>query len=232
MTTKPTAKSELTIAPPGDKSPLKNNVFDLARVSNGTLQLLFPYIDEGSIVPTVNLMWGRPGGRYGTFVHSNTEDEVYIAFGAHGPSARSGTGLVRVGNKTHPVGGTMEDENDPESVVLSTVTVRQPEGRGQNESVFFLCEKCKKEVSRHDFEAVPPKPGQDIGRYPVIGSIAESEVAAAKFNASEENRTCPECGHVNERFPVERWGWSTFVGQSDAVRRARTAMDEVINREK
>lgn len=229
MTAKQTAKGALTIAPPSGKNPMKTNVFEMARYSNGTLQLLFPYIDEGSIVPTLNLLWGKPDGGYGTFIHYNTEDEVFIAFGAKGPRARHVTGLVRVGNKTHPVGGSLEDENDPDSVVLSTVTVRQPEGRGQSEAVWFLCEECKKEVLRHEFTDVPPKPGQDIGRYPVIASISGSEVAAAKFNGSEESRTCPECGHVNARFPVERWGWSAFVGQSEAVRKARDAMDDAIS---
>ncbi len=232
MTTKPATNSELKIAPPGDKSPMKTNVFDLARSSNGMLQLMFPYIDAGSIVPTVNLHWGRPDGAYGTFVHYNTEDEVFIAFGAQGTKMRAITGIVRVGNKTHPVGRILEDENDPEAVVLSTVTVRQPEGRGQSEAVWFLCEKCKTEMAHHDFTAVPPKPGEDVGPYPVIASIGESEVAVAKFNASEESRTCPACGHVNPRFPVERWGWTAFVGQSAAVRLARAAMDEIISGEK
>ena len=211
---------------------MKTNVFNLARSSNGTLQLMFPYIDAGSIVPTVNLLWGRPDGAYGTFMHYNTEDEVFIAFGAQGTKMRAVTGIVRVGNKTHPVGGNMEDENNPESVVLSTVTVRQPEGREQSEAVWFLCEKCKKEVLRHEFTAVPPKPGEDIGPYPVIATTSESEIAAAKFNASEESRTCSACGHVNPRFPVERWGWTALVSQSAAVRLARAAMDKVISGEK
>lgn len=79
-------------SPRDDKPPLKNNVYEFARSLGCTLVPMFPYTDAGSIVPTVAILWGRPDGRYGSFIHQNTEDEVVILFGTNGTAARSVTG--------------------------------------------------------------------------------------------------------------------------------------------
>ncbi|MGH3213065.1 MAG: hypothetical protein ACRDN1_26780, partial [Trebonia sp.] len=43
---------------------------------------------------------------------------------------------------------------------------------------------------------------------------------------SEEGRTCAECGHVNDVFPAERWGWGRQVSQTQAVSAAYRTLKE------
>ena len=88
--------AEPKIAPP-DREPMKVNVFEFMRATGGKLLPLFPYLDAGSIVPAAALAWGRPGGRYGEFIHTNSQDEVVIVFASDGTPGRSGTGMARAG---------------------------------------------------------------------------------------------------------------------------------------
>jgi len=211
--------------PAPNRPPLKANIFAVARSSGGTLFPMFPYVEEGSIVPTTALVWGRPNGTYGQFIHENTEDEVAIIFGAAGAVERSGTGIVRVGNKTHPVGGFLKNEDDPDDFVLISITVRQSEGRTQREAVWFPCQACKKEIDRIDFDAKPPeldRQGKTDNLLP-LETIIQSGAVAERFNKDEQSRTCRHCGHVNAPFPTERWGWATYTNQTKAATEARRA---------
>ena len=82
-------KTDRTIPPPsGDKEPLKTNVYQFIQNSVTALAPLFPYYDEGSIVPCVATFRGGPGKNYGRFQHFNTVDEVVILFGAQGGRGR------------------------------------------------------------------------------------------------------------------------------------------------
>ena len=81
--------------PPADKEPLKTNVYRFINTSVTALAPLFPYFDEGSIVPCCAAFRGAPGMRFGRFQHFNTVDEVVIVFGASG--AQGVPGLVFIG---------------------------------------------------------------------------------------------------------------------------------------
>ena len=40
--------------------------------------------------------------------------------------------------------------------------------------------------------------------------------------------TCPKCGHVNERFPLELWGVDRYASQSEKVRRGRKLFEDLM----
>lgn len=224
-------KGELTIpAPASGKQPVKASAYGFAQTVNGTLIPMFPYTEQGSIVPAVTLNWGRPDGDYGFFMHDNTVEEVAIVFGGSGATGRGNTGIVRLLDHVHGVGRILKDPDDPEAFTLVTITQRQSEDGPQHESVWFICENCKDEIGRNDFDSNVPKKGRQTerGKYPAFETVMRSAEVAEDFNQSEETRTCPKCGHLNAPFPVERWGWSRYVSQTLAVQRAREALDAVI----
>ena len=121
--------------PTDDKQPLKCNVYDFARNLTSTLTPLFPYVDEGAIVPTIALFYGGQKGDYGYFLHDNTVDEVAIIFGAGGTTGRGVTGLVRTSARSHGVGNLLSDPTSPDSFSLVTITQRQATGEVQRESI-------------------------------------------------------------------------------------------------
>ncbi len=207
-----------------DREPLKVNVFEFMRATGGKLLPLFPFLDAGSMVPAAALAWGREGGRYGSFIHTNSQDEVVIVFASDGTPGRSGTGMARAGNKTHPVGPFFDDPDNPERFGLFTITQRQPETGAAKESVWLLCEGCKKEMVRVTFEVTPPPRGRqeaELGPHAPFETIPRSADAFRSFNA---NLTCPNCGHVNPPFPEERWRIVDYAEQTAVVRRAREVL--------
>jgi len=220
----------LDIPPPrDDRPPLKANVYEAARNMTSTLAPLFPYLHAGAVVPTVALFWGRPEGDYGLFHHFNTVDEVVIIFGADGAVGRARTGLVRVNAKTHGVGNFLPDPDDPDVFAVISITQRQSEDEPQSEAVWFQCEKCQAEIGRHEFDwqpVVTRDQEKALGAHAPIETLVESARAAGLYNASEASRTCPECGHVNPPFPLERWGWARYAAQTEAVRRGREGLLE------
>lgn len=215
--------------PSDDKQPLKCNVYDFGRNLVSTLTPLFPYVDEGAIVPTIALFYGGADGDYGFFLHNNTVDEVAIIFGAGGTTGRGVSGLVRVSARSHGVGNLLTDPTSPDSFSLVTVTQRQATGEVQRESVAFACEKCSADVYRLDFSTMPPKRGHQEGEMGPVGhleTILGSAQAASTYNASEAARTCAKCGHVNKPFPLQRWGWQRYVDQTRIVRKARAMLEQ------
>jgi hypothetical protein len=207
-----------------DREPLKVNVFEFMRSTGGKLLPLFPYLDAGSMVPAAALAWGREGGRYGSFIHTNSQDEVVIVFASDGTPGRSGTGMARAGNKTHPVGPFFDDPDNTERFGLFTITQRQPETGAAKESVWLLCEECKKEMARITFEVTPARRGMqddELGPNAPFETIPRSAEVFQSFNA---NLTCPNCGHVNPPFPEERWRIVDYTEQTAVVRRAREVL--------
>jgi hypothetical protein len=75
---------------------------------------------------------------------------------------------------------------------------------------------------RHRFEFDPAT--AENGELDALPSIVEAAVAAEQFNSSEEARTCAKCGHVNDRFPVEDWGWQNYRAQSPAAEAGRQGL--------
>lgn len=218
------ASQSLTIGPPdSNKRPLKENIYDFARTQNAALIPMFPYLEEGAIVPAATLMWGRANGDYGFFMHDNTVDEVVIIFGGDVTNGRGNTGLVRVSTGAHGVGRVLKNPDDPDAYVLISITQRQADdGREQKEGFWFLCEECKAELCRIDFGAYDQEPVESPRDAPFV-TMYYGGKAYEEFN-TENGGKCPECGHVNAHFPGDRWGWDAYLGQTRVVQKAREAL--------
>jgi len=199
--------------PDPEREPMKANVYRLVQASPTALVPLFPYLDEGAIVPCAATFSGGPGKRYGRFQHFNTVDEVAVMFGASGQLSR-GSGLVRVGPKLHMVQAPMENSEDPANAGVTVITQRQAIGKEQREEYRFVCEKCDRRLFIHALDATPPKRGtQAPGIAPFI-TLAGSYEAARLYNADEAGRLCKHCGHQNPPFPLENWAWDFHISQS------------------
>lgn len=204
------------IAPPdAGRPPLKVNVFSATRSTNTSLMPMFPtYLDRGCIVPTLSAFRGGEGRKFGAFEHFNTVDEVNICFGSNG--TRRKAGQVAVGPRRHAVGGVLADPSDPDSYYISTVTQRQLEEGAQTEIVAFRCAKCQAELVAHEFEE---KFEATAGSMPAahgkpLGTTIDSSRAV---DLQEEKLVCAACGHRNEPFPVEMWGWRRYVDKTDTA---------------
>ena len=202
--------------PPADKEPLKTNVYRFIQTSVTALAPLFPYFDEGSIVPCSATFRGAPGRRFGRFQHFNTVDEVVIMFGNQ--RSRGRPGMVAIGPKLHLVGGILENEEDPNALAIAVITQRQSIGSAQREEIRFICDQCSRRLFFHKVDATPPKRGtqkQTLGPHASFLTIIETSDAARRFNADEQARKCPHCGYMNPLFPTESWGWDAYAGQSE-----------------
>ena len=138
-----------------DKQPLKCNVYEFARNLVSTLTPMFPYVDEGAMVPTIAMFYGEPEGDYGYFEHVNTVDEVAIIFGAGETTGRGRAGLVRASARSHGVGNLLTDPDSPDSYSVVTVTQRQSTGGGLEDRQTFLHSLDPKETKR--FDRVKPR---------------------------------------------------------------------------
>ena len=227
----PTRRKGPEMRPPApDKQPLRTNIYEFGRNLVSTLTPMFPYVDEGSIVPTCAFFYGGPEGDYGYFEHDNTVDEVAIIFGAGGTTGRGVGGLVRVSARSHGVGNLLTDPTSPESYSLVTVTQRQSTSGAQQESVAFTCAKCSNELFRLHYDATPPRRGRQreaMGAIGELGTIIGSAEAAERFNAEAANRSCAKCGHVNPPFPLHRWGWDRYAAQTRIAREASRNLESL-----
>jgi hypothetical protein len=208
--------------PDPNREPLKANVYRLVQCSPTALVPLFPYVDEGSIVPCAATFSGGPGRRYGRFQHFNTVDEIAVMFGASGQLSR-GAGLVRVGPKLHMVQAPMENQEDPANSGVVVITQRQSIGKEQREEYRFVCDKCDRRLFVMEANATPPKRGEQPRNAPFL-TIIETSEAARRFNEDETARKCKHCGHQNPPFPSESWGWDVYARQSEVARRAEASL--------
>jgi hypothetical protein len=213
--------------PDGSREPLRTNIFDSMMVANTQLAPLFPYFGEGAIVPAGAIMRGGENVSYGQFFHSNTVDEVVIVFGAEG--SLTDTGFVFVGANTHGVNSFLKNEHDPNSFNLVTITQRQRVSQEQKEAVTLRCVKCKEIVAQFTYDATPPPANHRVdpeGERMFI-TLVYSAQAAEQYNQSEASRTCKNCGTLNPRFPLERWGWTAYAIQSRTAADARRALERM-----
>jgi hypothetical protein len=220
------------IPPPDpDREPLKANVYE--RMSKAAAQLtpLFPYDSAGTIVPAGAVLTGGPDMEYGHFFHWNTVNEVAVTYGAN--KAMLASGQIFVTQQLHGVNSFLRDEKDPEAFAVMVITQHQSAAGDQSEKLIGRCVKCKAELVRVEYDATPHGlPGYDAKRYggddDVVRQFATlrgSDDFVAARN-SDEGRTCAECGHVNDRFPAERWGWGRTVHQTEKVNAAYHALRE------
>ena len=230
MATKKSSKrithKKRTIPPPsGDKEPLKANVYQFVQFTKTALAPMFPYFDEGSIVPCTATFRGGPKVDYSRFQHFNTVDEILLTFGAEG-SMRGG-GLLRVGPRLHMVQSPLADTRKTENLALSVITQRQSVDQPQKEEIRFVCKKCDRRLFVKAYDATPPKRGKQekvLGPHPVFATIPESYRAAKEFNADPDARVCKHCGRKNKLFPIEAWGWEHYVEQAEVSTQAYDAM--------
>jgi hypothetical protein len=126
------------------------------------------------------------------------------------------------------VGPFFDDPDNTERFGLFTITQRQPEQGAAKESVWLLCEECKKEITRINFEVTPAPRGQQeakLGPYAPFETIPKTAEAFLAFN---QNLKCPHCGHQNEAFPEDRWRLVDYAEQTATVRRAREVLDQTV----
>lgn len=211
--------------PDPDREPLKVNVFAFAQTCPTPLAPMFPYLDEGAIVPCVSSFRGAPGKRYGRFQHFNTVDEVAVVWGASG-AQRRGVGLIHVGPKLHMV-QPMETADSTDDTGLIVITQRQAVGKEQREEVRFICEKCDRRLFLYELDATPVERGtkRPPGTYAFKTILATCE-AVRQFNADEAVRTCKHCGHVNAPFPIDAWALEIYENQSAIARMGRHSLDD------
>jgi hypothetical protein len=218
---KPSAsRSRHRIPPPSPhKIPLKQNAFEFMRGANSTLIPLFPYLDEGSILPAGTVYYGPGDTHFGQFEHYNDVDEVFIVLAARGARFRSGT--VRVGPRQHFVGSPFMGSDEKDAMALIVITQRQSVGRPQKERVVFRCGECRHVLCDHEFDATPPPRGRQrevLGPHAPFRTLTEGVAAYERYN---ENTTCPKCGARNPPFPISLWGNDRYTAQTRLVRWAR-----------
>lgn len=208
----------LRIPPPrADRPPLRTNVFNAMQKANTALTPLFPYVHAGALVPAGALLTGGPGKDYGQFYHHNSVDEVIVAFVTRGATLE--TGQVYNGGRVHGVNSFLKDQTKAGSFALFVITQRQLEQGPQPEAVTILCSSCRKEIFRGAYDAATP-PGATELDHPFATVVMGPEILR-RYNEDAKERTCPDCGHVNDVFPVHAWGWDRYAAQSAIMADAR-----------
>lgn len=210
--------------PPADKRPIKENIYRVAQGANCQLFPVFPYSGPGDIVVTCSARRSRGGEDLGSFIHENSVDEVLIGFGGVG---RVRTGMVRVGARVHGVGGVTGSDDD--SYTVNTITQRQSEAEGQREAIAFNCSVCAHQLLRHEFDG-SPETHVGEGALTALPTIVGSAAAVEIFNGDIAVRTCDNCGHRNDPFPIESWGWDQYVRRFGIAVDARLRLIEDGNR--
>jgi hypothetical protein len=210
-------------AAPRRKPPLKVNVFERLQHHVSQLAPLFPYLDDGAMVPATALFMGHAGFRPGRFSHSNTLEEVALVLAAAGGYVRGAS--LHVTNRTHAVTAPLVNPADPEAFVVTVITQRNNAEPSQPEAIIFICPQCNKLMARYDYDA--KLDGRDLGPVPEFSTVYRSLRAAEAFNADAGARTCKHCGHVEPPFPLEEWGWERYARHTEVVNRARWQLESV-----
>jgi hypothetical protein len=212
-------------APDGKREPLKVNIFERMAKAAANLIPIFPYDEAGTIVPCGTVMFGGEGRDHGHFFHANTVSEVLVTFGCR--DAMMGSGAIMATQKVHGVNSFLRDQNDPNAFIVGTITQRQSVEAGQSEALTANCKNCKKEIVRLEYGAGPQgapdfdptRFGNADDKFPQFATLAASSEFVAIRN-SDEGRTCTNCGHVNELFPQDPWGWQRMVDQTRVINAA------------
>jgi hypothetical protein len=213
----------LVIPPPReDRPPMRANLLRVMQSANTNLVPLFPYLHPGAIVPTGALFIGGPGQDYGQFYHHNAVDEIIIAFVANGATLHSGQ--LYNGGRKHGVNSFLKDQTKPGSFALFTVTQRQLEEGPQPEAITFLCSNCRNPLYEGTWDGASP-PDATVVDHPLATAVQPFPVLRP-FNDDPARRVCPECGHVNDPFPLHTWGWERFNRQATTMIEAKRVLLE------
>ena len=204
------------------RPPLLSNVFHAVRHTNTKLMPMFPYAEDGCLVAGASVFSGGKGRGIGAFNHTNSVDEVSIAFACVGSGIRSGD--VFVGARDHLVGAFFNEEEADHNLMVIVVVQRQTEpGVAQRESLNFICAKCQSPLSRRDFSAKNGHATTATNRDSALAleTLTEGALWAREYNESEALRTCGKCGHLNPPFPLHVWGWEEYRNNYVAAEKAR-----------
>jgi len=114
-------------------------------------------------------------------------------------------------------------------MAIAVITQRLSFDKPHTEEYRFLCEECGRRLFVERFDATPrPRyAGGDESPPPPFTTVVEGARAAERFNADDETRHCEHCGHQNAPFPIDEWGWETYVGQSRAAESAKAQMQSM-----
>jgi hypothetical protein len=205
--------------PDGRREPRKVNVYEQMQHANTQLVPLFPYYGPGAIVYSGAIFRGGPGYDVGHFFHDNTVHEVSFVWGASG--ALIETGRIMATPNLHGVNSFLRDPESPESFLLITICQRQSSDV-QTERLVWRCSECHEHLLQHEFSEAPSDEHAD--RFPGFPTLNESVEPVARYNRDESIRTCPKCGHVNDPFPMEMWGWAQWARQQRTVNDARDTL--------
>ncbi|PRP90175.1 hypothetical protein ENSA5_66970 [Enhygromyxa salina] len=223
-----TAEAQLTIPPPrADRPPLKTNLLHTMQQANTALAPLFPYLHPGAIVATGALFIGDTDKDYGQFYHHNTVDEVIIAFVAQGGNLK--TGQLYNGGRVHGVNSFLKDQTSPGTFAVFTITQRQLDEGEQSEAISLLCTKCRKQLLKETYDSTSVPDAHELD-HPFVTPLMSAEAFRA-YNEDPERRRCPDCGHVNEPFPVHAWGWDLYATQSTTMTAAKQILLEAGGKE-
>ena len=215
--------------PDPTRAPEHRNVFSHTRNIYAQLVPLFDDASPGTLAPAGAFLHG--GVNWGRFFHKNTVDEVTVCFGSSGGVLKAGE--VMVGGRIHGVDSFLEDPDDDDSFLVLVITQRQADSGEQAESIAFRCTECNHKLFELDYSVNGPTdpghrpetwPGRDDDPFEFFATQWGSWAAACEFNADEQLRTCERCGHVNEPFPVDSWGWASYVERHAAVARSYREM--------
>ncbi len=204
------------------KTPIKKNLFEEVIHATGTLELVpvFPYLDNGSIVPCLSVSIGRPGTQKFQFFHNNVVQEVLICLAGQNASLQAGQMMVLPNQ--HGVTNFLKDLEDEDAYFVVLITIRMNQHADQQEEFLIRCEKCNEQVYKSEANI---KTGPDRPYYPEFYALGFYADAIDAFNTSD--RTCLKCSHVQTPFPAEQVGWRRYVMQVDVANRARAAVEQL-----
>ncbi len=218
------ATGRVPLAPAPNKRVLKVDLFEEAVHRLGLLDLVpvFPYFGNGDLVPCLSVCIGDPDLKQFQFFHANSVSESLLCL-AGDDSMKPGQLMTLA--QTHGVNTFLKNPHDPDSFNVMIVTIRMNKEPVQDEGILIRCPKCNALVfERH----VNVKDGPVRAFYPEFHGHAKYADVIDEFNSSEQNRTCSECGHLQERFPVEQMGWGVYRKNIVAANRGREIFESYV----
>lgn len=223
METRPRSEIRHVPARPApNKRPMKVDVFELVTKTAGALQLapIFPYLDDGAIVPCLSITKGRPDLESFQFFHANVVAESILCLAEQGATMKTGQ-LIKA-TPVHGVNAFLKKPTDPESFYVVLITIRMGSDAVQEEGFIIRCSKCNTIVYQRDFNV---KEGTRWKYYPEFYALRYYAECCDEFNADEAKRACPKCGTVQKPFPAKQMGWWTYAENVEVANRGREALE-------
>jgi len=218
MTANTTATGEVWFGQPlvPGKAPVKKNLFEEVIHATGTLELVpvFPYLDNGAIVPCLSVSLGGKSTQRFQFFHDNVVPEVALCLAEQHGALK--VGQIMVLPNLHGVNNFLKDVQDQSAYLVVLITIRVNDQDDQREGFLIRCEQCN-ELLYQRYQNIKDGPARSY--YPEFYALAFYADAVEEFNASD--RTCAKCGHVQPPFPVDQMGWRRYAMQVRVANRAR-----------